>query len=93
MGLALASPTAILWFAVVGGSVIASFGGDRSSLWGFAAGFAAAGLAWAALSAYGAAALGRRLGRQFVRVASFISAILFLYFAVLVFIRGLRQLR
>src|SRR6202020_1560939 len=49
LGLALASPTAILWFAAVGGSVIASFGRGSTSLWAFGAGFAAAGVAWAVL--------------------------------------------
>src|SRR5579864_4325793 len=39
VGLALASPTAILWFAAAGGSVISSFGGDRRTLYPFAAGF------------------------------------------------------
>jgi L-lysine exporter family protein LysE/ArgO len=46
MGLALASPTAILWFAAVGGSVIASFGSGRGrnvTLVPFVAGFTAAG--------------------------------------------------
>jgi L-lysine exporter family protein LysE/ArgO len=92
MGLALASPTAILWFAAVGGSVIASFGGDRATLWPFAAGFAAAGLTWAALIAYGAGALRGSLGKPLVRALAFVSAVLFLYFAVIVFVRGLRSI-
>jgi L-lysine exporter family protein LysE/ArgO len=91
-GLALASPTSILWFAAVGGSVIASFGGNRSVLWPFAAGFVAAGLLWAAVFSYAAASL-RHLGTQFVRVLSLISAVLFVYFAVTVFMSGLRQMR
>ena len=91
MGLALASPTAILWFAAIGGSVIASSGGNRGTLWSFAAGFAAAGLAWAALFAYAAAAL-RLLGKGLVRVLSLASALLFMYFAAVVFIDGVRRL-
>lgn len=92
MGLALASPTAILWFAAVGGSVIASFGGDRGALLPFAAGFAAAGLTWAALVAYGAGALRGSLGKPVIRALALISALLFLYFAAIVFVRGLRSI-
>jgi len=91
MGLALASPTAILWFAAVGGSVIASFGGSPDTLLPFAAGFGAAGLTWAALIAYGAGALRGPLGRPAIRMLAVISAALFLYFAATVFVRGLRD--
>jgi L-lysine exporter family protein LysE/ArgO len=92
MGLALASPTAILWFAAVGGSVIASFGGDRGALLPFAAGFAAAGLTWAAMIAYGAGALRGSLGRPLTRTLALVSAIVFLYLAAMVFVRGLRAI-
>jgi L-lysine exporter family protein LysE/ArgO len=91
IGMALASPTAILWFAAVGGSVIASFGGHRSSSGPFVAGFAAAGLAWSGLFAYAAAKL-RLLGHTFIRAFSLVSALLFLYFAGIVFINGLQTL-
>jgi L-lysine exporter family protein LysE/ArgO len=94
-GLALASPTAILWFAAVGGSVIASYGvpnGDnRRVLAVFAAGFATAGVVWAAAFAYGAAALRRILGARLLKVLSLASALLFLYFAIDVFLRGLHE--
>ena len=97
MGLALASPTAILWFAAVGGSVIASFGdrttgGDRGALVPFAAGFAAAGLTWAAMIAYGAGALRGSLGKPLTRTLALVSAIVFLYLAAVVFVRGLRAI-
>lgn len=91
LGLALASPTSILWFAAIGGSIIASLGRD-GSLAGFAAGFAIAGVARSALIAYGAASLRGLLGRQLIRALSLISALLFLYFAVFVFVRGLQML-
>jgi L-lysine exporter family protein LysE/ArgO len=90
MGLALASPTAILWFAAVGGSVIASFGGARGTLVPFATGFAGAGITWAAIIAYGAGALRGPLGKPVVRVLALISAIVFLYLAAAVFFRGLQ---
>jgi L-lysine exporter family protein LysE/ArgO len=91
LGLALASPTAILWFAAVGGSVIASFGRGNSSLWAFGAGFAAAGVAWAIVFAHIVATL-RMLGDRVVRVLSAASAILFLYFAIVVFADGLKSI-
>ena len=94
-GLALASPSAILWFAAVGGSVIAGYGvpgGDnRRVLAVFAAGFASAGIVWAAAFAWGAAALWNVLGWRLVKGLSLASAALFLYFAVDVFVRGLRE--
>jgi len=94
-GLALASPTAILWFAAVGGSIIASYGqpnGDnRRVLAIFATGFTSAGMLWAALFAYGAAALKDLLGWRLVQALSLASAILFLYFAVDVFLSGLHE--
>lgn len=92
MGLALASPSAILWFAAVGGSVILSFGGDRRTLLPFATGFAAAGLTWAALIAYGAGALRGSLRTPVIRVLALVSAVVFLYLAATVFVRGLRAI-
>jgi L-lysine exporter family protein LysE/ArgO len=88
--LALASPSSILWFAAVGGSVIASFGGDRRALAPFALGFFAAGLVWSAAFAALAAALGRRLGPRLGRGLQLASALLFLALAAVVFVRGAR---
>jgi L-lysine exporter family protein LysE/ArgO len=89
LSLALASPTAILWFAAVGGSVIASFAGQRRVLAPFVLGFFLAGVAWSFLVAFGAAWLGRRSGPRVVRIFSAASAVLFAYFAVRVFLSGL----
>jgi L-lysine exporter family protein LysE/ArgO len=92
LGLALASPSAILWFVAVGGSVIASYGvpneNNRQVLATFAAGFASAGIVWAAAFSYGAAALKKVLGWRMLKILSFASALLFLYFAYDVFTRG-----
>ncbi|WP_274361919.1 LysE family transporter [Paenibacillus thermotolerans] len=92
-GLAMSSPTAILWFATVGGSVIANSpvrGAGALSV--FFAGFFAASIVWslgvAALSSAG----GRSFGPVFIRVISVLSALLFLYLAVHVFINGYVQL-
>jgi L-lysine exporter family protein LysE/ArgO len=83
LALSLASPTSIIWFAAVGGSLIASSGAasprDFTALFG---GFFAGGVAWClfitSLSALG----GRMHGDYFRRLCSAISASLFLYFAI-----------
>ncbi len=91
--LALASPSAILWFVAVGGSIIATHGGRREVLAPFLAGFWVAGVLWSAAAAYGAGALRRVLGRRLVQALSLASAALFVFFAVKVFLDGLRALR
>jgi len=90
IGLAVASPTSILWFAAVGGSVIAS-SARQGKLVAFAGGFGLGGVMFSTTLAYGAAALRRVGGTVFVRMISFASAILFLYFAVRVFLAGLKE--
>jgi L-lysine exporter family protein LysE/ArgO len=92
VGLALASPTSILWFAAVGGSVIASSGAATHSVFAFGAGFALAGIVWSAAFAYSAATLRRWMGDSLVRGLSLVSALLFLYFAGVIFMDGLRRL-
>jgi L-lysine exporter family protein LysE/ArgO len=91
VGLALASPSAILWFAAVGGSVIASFGGARSSLWPFTTGFFAGGVAWSATFSYAVARAKNVLGARLIQALALASALLFLYFAGVVFLRGMRE--
>jgi L-lysine exporter family protein LysE/ArgO len=91
IGMALASPTAILWFAAVGGSVIVSSASGQNSLLRLGAGFATAGLIWVALFAYSAATL-RAFGPRIVRALSLVSALLFFYFAGLVFLNGVKTL-
>jgi L-lysine exporter family protein LysE/ArgO len=92
LSLALASPTSILWFAAVGGSVIASFAGQRRVLPPFIAGFFVAGVLWSFAVAFGAARVGRAGGAHVVRILSALSALLFAYFAFDVFRSGLRAL-
>ena len=88
-GLAIASPTAILWFATVGGSVVAKSPVQGAlALTSFLAGFFCAGIAWSFGMALLAATSGRKLGPTFVRTVSLASAALFLYFAVDVFLEG-----
>ena len=92
VSLALASPSGVLWFAAVGGAVIASSGGERRQLASFAFGFFAASVAWSAVLALAATLLRRGLGALLVRVLSFLSALLFLYLAIVVFFQGLRAI-
>jgi len=92
LSLALASPTAILWFVAVGGSVIASFAGQRRVLAPFVAGFFVAGVLWSFALAFGAARVGRVAGVRLTRILSALSAVLFAYFALDVFRSGLRVL-
>jgi L-lysine exporter family protein LysE/ArgO len=95
LALALASPTAILWFAAVGGSVIAASAtaSGRAPAISFATGFFAAGVVWSACLSAAAAVLVRIGGRKVTRGLAFVSALLFLYFAGLVFLRGMTTVR
>jgi L-lysine exporter family protein LysE/ArgO len=89
--LALSSPTAILWFAAVGGSVIAAHATGRASLVPFLSGFFVAGVCWTLLVATLTGYAHRRLSSRFIRGLALTSAILFCYFAVVVFINGYRE--
>jgi len=93
VALALASPTSVLWFAAVGAAGIAAFGADRSGLIPFASGFLAAGILWSAFLAAAATVLKRVGGASLARALALVSAVLFLFFAVTVFVRGWTQLR
>ena len=89
--LALSSPTAILWFAAVGGSVIAAHAVGRAALWPFLSGFFAAGVCWSLFIAALTGLAHRRLSTRFIRGLALMSAILFCYFAVEVFFDGYRE--
>lgn len=92
LGLALSSPSAILWFAAVGGSVIAATGQHVHvcGLAAFFAGFFCAGVLWSAAVAYVAGRARHWLGPLAMRAISLVSALLMVYFAVQVFLRGWR---
>lgn len=92
--LALGSPSGVLWFAAVGGSVIAAqaAGAARgAALLPFFAGFFAAGTLWTLLLAAVAGYAHRRLGSGLVRALSLLSAALFAYFAAGVLASGYRE--
>jgi L-lysine exporter family protein LysE/ArgO len=94
LGLALSSPSAILWFASVGGSLIAAAGAGRpGAALPFLLGFSLASLVWSAALAAFTRAGTRRFGPRLVQGFSAASALLFLYFAVRVFLEGYRYAR
>lgn len=87
LGLSLASPSAIIWFAAVGGSLIAQSGAHTpASLLTLFSGFFCAGVSWCifviSLAAYG----GHALGPRFQQGCHLLSALLFLYFAARIII-------
>ena len=93
IGLALSSPSAILWFATVGGSVIASTTMDSHlSLLLFFCGFYVASNLWSVVLAYLCHHGGRMMGPKLMQGFSLVSAGLFLYFAVKVFANGYETL-
>lgn len=82
--LALSSPSAIVWFATVGGSLIAAEHPSRVglALVLFLGGFFVAGMAWSAFLAAVAHFIGRGDGRGVVRALHLLSALMFLGLAV-----------
>jgi L-lysine exporter family protein LysE/ArgO len=93
LGMALASPTSLLWFAAVGGALIAQ-STDGSALMNgvFLGGFFAGGLAWSTFIAV-LAGRGRHLiGHRLALYCNLCSAVLFGYFALEVIVHGYRTL-
>ena len=90
--LAMSSPSAILWFAAVGGVLIARSGGGSALDAGlFLGGFFAAGLVWC-MSLCGIASHGGRLlGDRLLTWSYLLSAAIFCYFAAYVIISGYRE--
>lgn len=93
IGLALSSPSAILWFATVGGSVIASTSmNSQTSLLLFFGGFFIASNMWSVVLALVCHQGGKMMGPKLMKGFSLASAGLFLYFAVKVFVNGYETL-
>ncbi|KFX20368.1 LysE family translocator [Pectobacterium betavasculorum] len=93
VGMALASPTALLWFAAIGGTIIAqSTDGSAFMIGLFLLGFFVGGVLWtlflAALVKYGQRLLKERISFY----CSLISALLFAYFAWHVISHGYQTL-
>jgi L-lysine exporter family protein LysE/ArgO len=91
--LAISSPSAILWFAAVGGALIAKAGATTLATAAlFLGGFFAGGLAWTvficALASHGR----KRAGTTLLRACHLVSALLFAYFSYSVIVHGYRDL-
>ncbi|MCU1748336.1 LysE family translocator [Pseudomonas sp. 6D_7.1_Bac1] len=90
--LAMSSPSAILWFAAVGGTLIArSGGGSLASAGLFLAGFFCAGLLWCVALCLAASQGGKLLGDKLLRYSYLASAAIFCYFAVYVIVSGYQE--
>jgi L-lysine exporter family protein LysE/ArgO len=89
--LALSSPSAILWYAAVGGSIIASAAGDRARLVPFLGGFVAGGLSWSVTLAAAVSRARRRVGPRAQRLLHLAGGLLLLYLSVMVGVRGWRE--
>ncbi|PWB32802.1 lysine transporter LysE [Pseudomonas sp. SDI] len=90
--LAMSSPSAILWFAAVGGVLISRSGGGSTLEAGlFLSGFFAAGLAWCFTLCFVASHGGRLLGDRLLTWSYLASAAIFCYFAVYVIVSGYRE--
>ncbi|WP_028534893.1 LysE family translocator [Paludibacterium yongneupense] len=93
MLLALSSPSAIVWFAAVGGALIAQSGvSGWFSTGRFLAGFFAAGVIWTVAACFLARLGGRVFGARALTACYLVSALLFAYFACLVVTSGYRTL-
>jgi L-lysine exporter family protein LysE/ArgO len=89
--MALASPSAILWFASVGGGLIATTaGGAGAGAWPFFLGFFVSGLAWSAFVALAGSRLQAHPG--FARGLAAVSAVLFAALAAKLMVDGYRTL-
>lgn len=89
IGLSLSSPSAILWFATIGGSVIASNNvKEKTAILLFLLGFFIASEVWSTFVAFLSSRGSKFIGIKLMRGFSVLSSILFLYFALKIFISG-----
>ena len=92
-GLALSSPTAILWFASVGGSVIAAQKLERNTdIFLFLGGFTMASFVWSIVLSYISFKGGQLMKNRIKRIFSVLSACIFMVLAVYVFLDGYKTL-
>jgi L-lysine exporter family protein LysE/ArgO len=91
VAMALASPSAILWFASVGGGLIATTTGAAGlGAWPFFLGFFISGIGWSAFVAIAGSRLQKRPG--FARGLAAVSALLFAALALKLMIDGYKTL-
>lgn len=93
IGLSLSSPSAILWFATIGGSIIASESvKENASIILFFSGFFITSEIWSTLIALLSSKASKYINIKLMRVFSVLSSLLFLYFAIKIFISGCQNL-
>ena len=93
MLLAMSSPSAILWFAAVGGALIAKAGATTPATASvFLSGFFLGGLAWTLFMCTLASQGRKRAGAGLMRACHIASALLFAYFSYSVIVGGYRDL-
>jgi L-lysine exporter family protein LysE/ArgO len=93
MLLALSSPSAIVWFAAVGGALIAQSGAEGLEATGsFLTGFFVAGVLWTVAVCFIARQGGKAFGAKALVFCYFASAALFAFFAYKVVSSGYRTL-
>ncbi|AIO64983.1 LysE family translocator [Burkholderia oklahomensis] len=93
MLLAMSSPSAILWFAAVGGALIAKAGATTPATASvFLSGFFLGGLAWTLFLCTLASQGRKRAGAGLMRACHVVSALLFAYFSYSVIVGGYRDL-
>ena len=91
--LAVSSPSAILWFAAVGGALIAKAGATSTvSASVFLLGFFCGGLGWTIFICTLASHGRKRAGTRLLRACHVLSAVLFAYFSYSVIVDGYRDL-
>lgn len=91
--MALASPSSLLWFAAVGGSIIAqSTDGSSLSASIFLSGFFLGGLVWSSFLAWLASHGQRLVGHRLLLYCNAASAALFAYLALGVIVNGYQTL-
>lgn len=91
--LAMSSPSAILWFAAVGGALIAKAGATTPAMASvFLSGFFLGGLAWTLFVCTLASQGRKRAGATLMRACHVVSALLFAYFSYSVIVGGYRDL-
>lgn len=90
--LAMSSPTAILWFASVGGALISRMGqGTAGSTSWFLSGFFIAGVFWTCVLCLVGSMGGKLLGQRLLKYSYLASALIFCYFAIYVIGSGYRE--
>ena len=92
-GLSLSSPTSILWFATIGGSMIAAQRLERDyDIVLFLSGFFTASLVWSIVLSYISYKGGQLIKNRIKKIFSILSALIFLILAIYVFIDGYKTL-